>query len=114
MSDERIISRSISPTLYEEIRLQDDSHSTHKQETSVTDTDGEPIASTPTQLSGTVDEDKAIQLLLQRGLSPEQIIEFVRIHKESKDAGNHAALDIISGVRTDELPERIHTVGQYS
>jgi hypothetical protein len=72
------------------------------------------MASTSAQLSGTVDEDKAIQLLLQRGLSPEQIIEFVRIHKKSKDAGNHAALDIISGVRTDELPERIHTVGQYS
>jgi hypothetical protein len=62
--------------------------------------------------SGTVNEDEAIRFLLQ-SLRPEQIVQYVKIHKVSKDAGNHAALDVISGVHTDDLLWRIYTVGQY-
>ncbi|CAN9245588.1 unnamed protein product [Alternaria alternata] len=65
---------------------------------------------TPAASSGTVNEDKAIQHLLYSSLTREQIIDFVRIYKVSKAAGIYGALDIILGIRTDELPKRIHVV----
>lgn len=113
---------SPSPTLYdflgipneEVLDVQDDGDLAHEQDLSTPDSDTKQEASKPMQIVGTRDEDEAIQFLLRGGSSPEQIVQFVKVHKSSKEAGNHAALDIISGVQMDELPGRIHTVGQYS
>jgi hypothetical protein len=113
--------RSPSPTLYdflgipseEVFGIQDDDDLAQEQDLLTSDSDTNQEASKPVQMLGTTDEDEAIQFLLRSGLSSEQIVQFVKIHKSSKEAGNHAALDIISGVQMDELPGRIHTVGQY-
>jgi len=114
--------RSPSPTLYdilgipheEELDVHDDGNLAHEHDFLTPDSDTNQVASKPDQILGTTDKDEAIQFLLRGGSSPEQIVQFVKVHKNSKEAGNHAALDIISGVRIDELPVRIHTVGQYS
>jgi hypothetical protein len=90
----------------------DDIHLAHEQDVSTPDPDIKQEALIPAGSSDTVNEDTAIQFLLQ-SLRPQQIVQCVKIHKVSKDAGNHAALDVISGVHTDELLWRIHTVGQY-
>ncbi|CAN9467248.1 unnamed protein product [Alternaria alternata] len=113
---------SPSPTLYdflgipneEALDVQDDGDLAHEQDLSTPDSDTKQEASKPIQIVGTRDEDEAIQFLLRGGSSPEQIVQFVKVHKSSKEAGNHAALDIISGVQMDDLPGRIYTVGQYS
>jgi hypothetical protein len=119
MSNERIAYHTPSPTLYDFLGMPDeeilgnpdDTHLAHEPDTSTPDSVIKQEAPTPANSSGAVNEDKAIQFLLQ-SLRPEQIVQCVKIHKDSKDAGNHAALDVISGVQTDELLRRIHTVGQ--
>ncbi|RYN41604.1 hypothetical protein AA0114_g10753 [Alternaria tenuissima] len=111
--DEGIPSRSMSPTLYDLLGISKEMPFLVKQNIPMLDPDGYLKVSIPAKSPNTVDEDQAIQHLLQGGLAPEQIIGFVKIHRVSKEAGNHEALDIISGVQTDELLERIHTVGQY-
>ncbi|CAI9634144.1 unnamed protein product [Alternaria burnsii] len=110
ISDEGIPSSSMSPTLYDLLGITEGIPLPSKQDISMLNPNAYPKVSTPAKSPDTVDEDKAIQLLLQGGLRPEQIINFVRIHKVSKEAGNHEALDIISGVQTDELLQRIHRV----
>jgi hypothetical protein len=112
---------SPSPTLYdflgipneEALGSQEDGDLAREQDLSTPESDTKQDTSKPVQIFGIMDEDEAIQFLLSGGSSPEQIVQFVKVHKSSKEAGNHAALDIISGVQPDELPGRIHTVGQY-
>jgi hypothetical protein len=113
ISDEVIPSRSMSPTLYDLLGIPKGIPFPSKQDISMLGPDTYLKVSTPAKFPNTVDENKAIQLLLQSGLTPEQIIDFVKIHKASKETGNHEALDIISGVQANELLERIHGVGQY-
>jgi hypothetical protein len=113
LSDECIPYRSMSPTLYDLLGIPEGIVLPSKQDISILDLDAYLKVSTPAKSPDTVDEDKAIQMLLQGGLTLEQIIDFVRIYRVSKEAGNHEALDIILGVQTDELLERIHRVGQY-
>jgi len=120
MSDGRVPSRKPFPTLYDYLGIPneetagnpDDVDLTHEQDIPIPDPDIKREAPIPAESSGTVNEDKAIRFLLQ-SLRPEQIVQCVKIHKASKNAGNHAALDVISSVHTDELLGRIHTVGQY-
>ncbi|OAG14562.1 hypothetical protein CC77DRAFT_559887 [Alternaria alternata] len=117
MSDERASSRKPSPTLYDCLGVRneeftgnlDNIHLTHEQNIPTPNHDIKREAPTPVEPSGTVNEDEAIRFLLQ-SLRPEQIVQYVKIHKVSKDAGNHAALDVISGVHTDDLLWRIYTV----
>ncbi|CAN9284630.1 unnamed protein product [Alternaria alternata] len=109
---------SPSPTLYdflgipneEALGSQEDGDLAREQDLSTPESDTKQDTSKPVQIFGIMDEDEAIQFLLSGGSSPEQIVQFVKVHKSSKEAGNHAALDIISGVQPDELPGRIHTV----
>ena len=119
MSTERIAYHTPSPTLYDFLGMPNeglpvtpnDTHLACHPGASTPDSDIKQEALTPAASLGAVDEDKAIQFLLQ-SLRPEQIVQCVKIHNDSKDAGYHAALDVISGVQTDELLRRIHTVGQ--
>ncbi|CAN9254861.1 unnamed protein product [Alternaria alternata] len=109
---------SPSPTLYdflgipneEALDVQHDGNLAQEQNLSTPDSDTKQEASKPIQIVGTRAEDEAIKFLLRGGSSPEQIVQFVKVHKSSKEAGNHAALNIISGVQMDELLGRIHTV----
>ncbi|CAI9634146.1 unnamed protein product [Alternaria burnsii] len=84
--------------------------STLEQNSSTPDIDVDQDASTTATSSGTVKEDNAIQYFLRLKFSPEQIIKFAKTHKDSKEYGHDEALEIISGVETEELPERIRTV----
>jgi len=119
MSNERIAYHTPSPTLYDFLGMPneglpatpDDTYLACHPDTSTPDPYIKPEAPTPAASIGAVNEDKAIQFLLQ-SLRPEQIVQCVKIHNDSKNAGYHAALDVISGVETDELLRRIHTVGQ--
>lgn len=86
--------------------------STLEQNSSTPDIDVDQDASTTATSSGTVKEDNAIQYFLRLKFSPEQIIEFAKTHKDSKEYGHNEALEIISGVGTEELPERIRTVSE--
>jgi hypothetical protein len=120
MSDGRVPSLRPFPTSYDYLGIPneeitgnpDNVDLTHEQDISIPNLDIKQEAPIPAESSGTLNEDKAIRFLLQ-SLRPEQIVQCVKIHKVSKDAGNHAALDVISGVHTNELLGRIHTVGQY-
>ncbi|RYO48601.1 hypothetical protein AA0116_g12370 [Alternaria tenuissima] len=84
--------------------------STPEQNPSTPEIDVYQDASTSAASSGTVKEDNAIQYFLCLRFSPEQIIDFAKTHKDSKKCGHEEALEIISRVETEELPERIRTV----
>jgi hypothetical protein len=120
MSDERIASRLPSLTSFDSLgiledelfTIPEDGPSISEQNTPTLNVDIDQETSRLEIPCGTVKEDKAIQFLLRSGISPHQIIQCVKTYKASKEAGNHGALDVISGVQPEELPERIRTVGQ--
>jgi hypothetical protein len=120
MSDERIPSRAPSPTLYDYLGIPDDEIlpfledglPTYEFGTSTLVSDITQDPSTLLKHVGTANEDQAILFLLRSGISPDQIIKCVKAYKDSKEAGNHEALETISNVQTEELLERIRTVGQ--
>lgn len=113
MSDESIPSHSTFPVFDDVLGNPDELFLPHEQNISSRHTYPYLKVATPAASPGTVNEDKAIQHLLHSSLTREQIIDFVRIYKVSKAAGIYGALDIILGIRTDELPKRIHVVGKY-
>ncbi|KAH6865678.1 hypothetical protein BKA58DRAFT_225739 [Alternaria rosae] len=114
MSDEHITSLSSSNTPYDfrsilaDFVVPEHRPSTPEQDSSTPDSDVNQEASTPATSSGTVIEDNAIQYLLSLGYTVEQIIECVENHKGLKKSNE--ALEIISGVGTEELPGRIRII----